>query len=100
MLFSETRAVGGGACSIAWNQIKADVLGIPYQCLKRSEFGTWGCALIAGKAVGLFDDLATKAYETAQPDGAPIKPDPARHLEYAHLVEKYIALEDVLNEYF
>jgi xylulokinase len=54
----ETRAVGGGARSQAWNQVKADVLNVPYRRLSRSEFGTWGSALVAGKAVGLFDDLA------------------------------------------
>jgi xylulokinase len=35
MRFSETRAVGGGAHSQAWNQIKADVLNVPYRRLSR-----------------------------------------------------------------
>ena len=60
----EARVVGGGARSSIWNQIKADVLGVPYQRLARSEFGTWGSALIAGRAAGLFDDLGAKALET------------------------------------
>ena len=71
----EARAVGGGARSPAWNQIKADVLGVPYQRLSRGEFGTWGSALIAGKAVGLFDDLAETAARTAQPEGEPVRPE-------------------------
>ena len=54
----EARVVGGGARSPVWNQIKADVLGVPYQPLPGSEFGTWGSAMIAGKAAGIFDDLA------------------------------------------
>ena len=29
----EARVVGGGARSPVWNQIKADVLGVPYQPL-------------------------------------------------------------------
>ena len=44
----------------------------------RSEFGTWGSALIAGKAAGLFDDLAAKALESAQPGGEPGRPRPGR----------------------
>ena len=72
----EARAVGGGARSAAWNQIKADVLDLPYQSLGRSELGTWGAALIAGKAVGLFDDLAAVAVAAAQPVGEPLAPRP------------------------
>jgi xylulokinase len=97
---TETRAVGGGARSAAWNQIKADVLNIPYQKLKRSEFGTWGSALIAGKAAGLFNNLAEKAIEMAEPDGEPLRPDPGRHEIYRPLLEKYMGLEDMLNGYF
>ncbi len=57
----QARVVGGGARSQAWNQIKADVLGIPYQSLTGNEFGTWGAAMIAGKAAGVIDDLAEHA---------------------------------------
>ena len=45
----EARVIGGGARSDRWNQIKADVLGVPYQRLQRAEFATWGSALIAGR---------------------------------------------------
>ena len=57
----EARVVGGGARSQVWNQIKADVLNVPYQRLKGNEFGAWGAAMIAGKAAGLIDDLAEHA---------------------------------------
>ena len=49
----EARVVGGGARSGVWNQIKADILNVPYQRLKGNEFGAWGAAMIAGKAAGL-----------------------------------------------
>ena len=96
----EARVIGGGARSRVWNQIKADVLGVPYQRLSRSEFGAWGSALVAGKAVGLFNDLAAKASETALPDGAPVQPNPSNRAIYDRLVDKYIALEDTLYHYF
>ena len=57
----EARVVGGGARSGVWNQIKADVLNVPYQRLKGNEFGAWGAAMIAGKAAGLINDLAAHA---------------------------------------
>jgi xylulokinase len=96
----ETRAVGGGARSQLWNQIKADVLGVPYQRLSRSEFGTWGAALIAGKAAGLFDDLAAKAFESTQPEGKPASPNAENHQCYAPMVRRYIELENDLHGYF
>lgn len=96
----ETRAVGGGARSQVWNQIKADVLGVPYQRLSRSEFGTWGCALIAGKAAGLFDDLAAQAYESTQPDGKAVSPNLEIHECYIPMVRRYIELENSLHQYY
>ncbi len=85
---TETRAVGGGARSDGWNQIKADVLGVPYQRLARSEFGTWGAAMIAGKAAGIYDDLAATAMAHAQPAGVPLRPSRATHEIYQPLVSR------------
>jgi xylulokinase len=96
----ETRAVGGGARSRIWNQIKADVLGVPYQRLSRSEFGTWGCALIAGRAVGLFDDLPVQAFECTQLDGKAVTPDPDNHDRYIPITKKYIELQQNLHNFF
>ncbi|MFW6063174.1 MAG: xylulokinase [Chloroflexota bacterium] len=96
----EARVIGGGARSDEWNQIKADVLGVPYQRLQRSEFGTWGSAMIAGKAAGIYDDLAEVALAHARPAGEAIRPRPASHEQYAPLVQKYIALQAVLADTF
>jgi xylulokinase len=96
----ETRVVGGGAKSNVWNQIKADVSGVPYQRLDRSEFGCWGSAMIAGKAAGIFNDLAEVAEAHARPAGSPINPIPENHLTYQGIVEKHIALQKVLQGVF
>lgn len=96
----ETRVVGGGARSDTWNQIKADVSGVPYQRLDRAEFGSWGSAMIAGKAAGVFDDLATVATAHARPAGAAIKPHPEAHAAYQPIVRQYIALQRTLSEVF
>lgn len=98
--FEEARVVGGGARSRAWNQIKADVLGIKYQSLKHNEFGAWGTALIAGKSVGLFDDLSLKATETSMPEGDPVLPNLSHHGIYSELVNKYITSQEMLQNYY
>jgi len=97
---TEARVVGGGARSALWNQIKADVIGVPYQPLQGDEFGAWGCAMIAGKAVGIFDDLAEIAYRRARPRGQPIAPDADRHAAYRSLVQRHIAWQSVLKDAF
>lgn len=97
---TEARAVGGGARSRVWNQIKSDVLGVPYQTLKRSEFGTWGCAMIAGRAVGIFHDLAEIATLSTAPSGAPVRPRPEMHSAYQPYVEQYIGWQKVFSDTF
>ncbi len=96
----QARAAGGGARSPVWNQIKADVLGVPYQRLKGNEFGTWGAAMIAGKAAGVIDDLAAHAAQTVFLEGSPAQPDPQKHRVYEPLVEKYIHMENMLEKFF
>jgi xylulokinase len=46
------RACGGGAVSDLWNQIRADVYGLPLCELAAAEGGLLGTALLAGDAAG------------------------------------------------
>jgi xylulokinase len=59
--FCEVRVIGGGAKSKLWNQIKADVLGLPYLRLQREDLAALGCAIMAGHAAGIFPDMAATA---------------------------------------
>jgi xylulokinase len=86
--FDETRVIGGGAHSDTWNGIKASVLGVPYVRLDREEFSCWGAALVAGHAVGLFDDLASAA-ERSTPERDRFEPDPEDHAAYQPLAQLY-----------
>ena len=96
----EARVVGGGARSDVWNQIKADVLNVPYQRLQGNEFGTWGAAMIAGKAAGVISDLGAHAGQTAVLMGAACIPSQANHEIYLPLIEKHILLERTLDQFF
>jgi xylulokinase len=100
LVLLEARVVGGGARSPIWNQIKADVLNVPYQRLKGSEFGAWGAAMIAGKAAGLIDNLADHAQKSAILNGEPFYPSTQNHDFYLPLIEKYIRLEETLNQFY
>jgi len=100
LALTEARVLGGGARSAIWNQIKADVLGVPWQRLEAAEYGTWGAAMIAGKAAGLWEDLAAVALEHARPQGDPLLPDADRHATYRPLVERHVALQSTLEQAF
>ena len=97
---TEARVVGGGARSAIWNQIKANVLNVRYQRLKGNEFGTWGAAMIAGKAAGVIDNLEAHAERTALAEGNPSFPSKDDHQTYLPLIEKYIALEETMERFF
>lgn len=55
--FDEIRVIGGAARSDLWNQIKCDVTGIPYVRLNRSDLTMLGDIILAGHAIGMFDDI-------------------------------------------
>jgi xylulokinase len=55
------RATGGGASSEKWLQIKADILGRPVTALDSREAGTVGTIMLAGVAIGAFQNLEDAA---------------------------------------
>jgi xylulokinase len=94
----EARALGGGAASALWNQIKADVLGIDWVPAVRQECGVLGCALIAAAATGHVTDLGVA--REWQRTGTPARPDPDRHRRYTDLRRAYRALGPALAPVF
>jgi len=73
----ELRAIGGGARSQHWLQLKADITGIPVVVPRVTEAACWGAALLAGAGAGVFRDLASAASATVQWEGR-LEPDPDR----------------------
>ena len=57
------RGVGGGMRSEWWTQLKADLTGMVIETVDQPELGTLGAALLAGKALGIWDDIERKADE-------------------------------------
>jgi len=65
---SELRAVGGGAKSPLWLQIKADILDRPITTLKVQEAACLGAALLAGTATGVYNSLDSAVEQTVVPE--------------------------------
>ena len=78
---AEIILAGGGARSLLWQQIVADVFGRPVRPLQTSEQSALGAILLAGAGVGLFD-LATTAQAWAS-YGEVVAPDASRRGLYA-----------------
>ena len=53
----ELNAVGGGARSAIWLQMKADIIGLPIHQIRVSEAASLGAALLAGWGSGLYPTL-------------------------------------------
>jgi xylulokinase len=97
--FEEVRVIGGGGRSRVWNQIKADVLQIPYVRLEQEEFATLGGAIIGGRMVGFWDDLAEVATRFARPGGR-IDPIKENSIQYQKLSDLYEELLSGMKDLF
>jgi xylulokinase len=78
----ELRAIGGGARSDLWLQLKADITGIPVVAPRVTEAACWGAALLAGVGAGHFSSAAEAAEEMLQLEQR-FEPDPGRTARYA-----------------
>ncbi len=94
MALSEARVIGGGSSSDLWNQIKADVLGVPYVRLNRTELAVLGSAIVAGLAVGVYDDLKATVRQMVGPAGR-VEPRAAECARYRPFVDLYRSLFDL-----
>ena len=94
--FSEVRVIGGGASSDLWNQIKADVLGLPYVRLQREDISALGCAIMGGHAVGIYPDMAAAAGRLARTTSRS-EPRPGHHRHYQSYVAAYTQAFDQLR---
>lgn len=82
------RAIGGGAKSSLWLQMKADITGIPLVAPRITEAAAFGAALLAGVGAGLYPSAAAAAERFLVLEREYL-PDPGRHAEYSRLFELY-----------
>jgi len=75
------RVVGGGSRNTWWQQLKADVLGLPIETPAVSDVTAQGAALLAGLGAGVFADEADAASRAYRP-AARYEVNPAAHAHY------------------
>ena len=84
----ELRVVGGGAKSRLWNQIKADVTGLPVNVPEITETTALGAAFLGLVGIGAFSTLA-EASEHIVKIRECVDPDPATQSAYNESYERY-----------
>lgn len=89
-------ATGGGAKSKLWMQMKADVLGLPFDTLETEDAGTVGCAMMAGVAAGAFADLSAAKDALVRKTGS-FTPNSERHAAYTAVYRRYEKLYNVIR---
>jgi xylulokinase len=97
----EIRAIGGGAKSRTWMQLKANIFNRPVSALNVSEAACLGAAILAGVAAGEYGSAA-EAAEMLVKVVATYEPQPdevARYAEqYGRYQRLYPALRELLHE--
>jgi xylulokinase len=84
---TELRVSGGGASSAVWNQVKADVTGVPVVRVAGDSTAA-GTAMLAGLGVGVYRDQAEAAAACYRP-AARSEPDQRNRARYEELYARY-----------
>jgi len=84
----EVRIWGGGAKSDLWNQIAADVYGIPAARTAIPEAGLVGAAICAGVGVGIFSSAQEGARSMVRVERR-YQPDPGLRSRYDEMFDLY-----------
>jgi len=87
----EVRSVGGCSRSDLWNQIKADVLGIPLLLPRKSVGSPFGSAILAGIGAGVFTDIRKSLPEMVKLERR-FEPNMAYHERY---MKSYKVFRDI-----
>jgi xylulokinase len=96
---TEIRSIGGGAKSLLWNQIKADVCQKPVVTVQTAETTSLGAAMLAGWALKIHVNLEAAAAKMIHLPGR-TEPNPHLAAIYTTGYEKYIHLYQALEPLF
>jgi len=81
--------VGGGSKNLLWNQIRADVTGIPLKVLDMKETTALGAAMVAFTGVGIFKSIE-EAFTAVDNRVEVVEPGGNRN-RYHELCKEYVA---------
>jgi xylulokinase len=94
---NEIRAIGGGAKSEKWLQLKADMFGKKVVALDVSEGVCLGAAILAGTAIGKYDSIASAVAQLVKPRKTYYPREEARQL-YDERLKLYAQIYPAIRE--
>ena len=95
----EIRSIGGGAKSDLWNQILADMTGMPVLTMEQSENAATGAAILAGVGTGVFSSITDGCLKTIRVS-LRFEPDPEKFELYRKVYNKYVSLYKHLDTFW
>jgi xylulokinase len=93
---TEARLLGGPTRSRVWNQIQADVYGVPVTTLKVTDATVLGAAILGAVGAGVFPSVEAGADAMVRLDQR-YEPDPRNVETYAALYDAYCRAYDGLD---
>ena len=96
---NEIRSVGGGTRSALWNQIKADVLGVPVLLPKASVGAPFGDAVLVGMGLGLYPDVSQSLRQMVKLQTR-YEPDADIHARYSQIYPIFRIIYEQLRDVF
>ena len=94
------RATGGGSRSPWWTQLKSDLTNATIEVAAQQEAGTLGAAILAGMAIGVYDDLEQVSVLFSGTSRVH-KPDPKRAALHQDRLQSYReTVETLLRELY
>lgn len=92
------RAIGGGAKSPVWMQLKADLLGKPVHAMRVSEAVCLGAAILAGTATGRYTSARDAALKLSRVERT-YRPDSRKSAVYADRFARYRELYPAMKNW-
>jgi len=96
---SEIHSLGGGAKSNLWNQILADMTGIPVVTMSQTENAAIGAAIMAGVGTGVFSNIG-KGSKICIKEYLRYEPDQGNFEVYRKIYQRYLMLYKYLEHYW
>ncbi len=93
------RIAGGGAKSLPWAQMFADVLQIPIEITSASELGALGAAICGAVGAGYYSDVE-RAVDAMVKTTRVVTPDPGKAEIYNKKYSRYLDAANALDGYW
>jgi L-fuculokinase len=92
------RVVGGGSKNLLWNQLRADVCGLPVTTIEQTEATVLGAAMFVFVGAGIFPDIA--AAQDAMVGATQVFEPSENAAAYEDLFTRYATLPETLSGFY